>query len=46
MTWVVADVLGKKIVKRTCTACEGKGRIPFIGRRKKENKPETREDAE
>ena len=43
MTWVVADVQGKKTVKRTCTACGGKGLVPFIDRRETENKPETRE---
>jgi len=43
MTWVVADLLGKKTVRRTCTACGGKGWVPFIDRRKTENKPETRE---
>ena len=33
MTWVIAGMDGKKIVKRTCTACEGERYVPFIDRR-------------
>ena len=40
---VVASVQGKKIVKRTCTACGGKGWVPFIDRRTIEENHETRE---
>jgi len=43
MTLVVADVMGKKTVKRTCVACGGRGRVPFIDRRKTESQPETME---
>lgn len=44
MTWVIAGVDGKKMVKRTCTACRGERYIPFIDLRMTVENNEAEED--